>query len=72
MRLQRIVIMVALFGTSLLLLFPFSGVDTFPPVHYSVFNIRVPSGNPWLSVSCASGISLFGGFLHWRLRRDRR
>jgi len=71
MRVQRIVIMVALFGLTLVLLFPFSGVDTFPPVHYSVLNTGVPSGNPWLSVACASGISLLGGFLHRRLREDR-
>lgn len=71
MRLQRIVMMMALFVITLVLLFPFSGVDTFPPVHYSVVNTRVPSGNPWLSVICASGISLLGGFLHRRLREDR-
>ncbi len=36
-----------------LLVFPFSGIDTDPPVHYSVFGHEVPSDNPLLAFGCA-------------------
>lgn len=40
-----------------LALFPFSGADTQPPVHYGVFGNRVPTGNPWLAVVCMIAVA---------------
>ncbi len=47
----RIMVVVALGVLTFLALFPFMGVDTQPPVHWSVFGNQVPTDSPWLAVA---------------------
>lgn len=57
---------------TLLVLFPFSGVDTLPPKHYSVLGTRVPFGSPLLALALAIVVAVLVGVAASRWARRPR
>jgi uncharacterized metal-binding protein len=68
----RIMVVVVLGVLTFLALFPFYGVDTQPPVHWSVFGNQVPADSPWLAVAVGVLVAAVTWVLSGRLRGKGR